>query len=595
MEQPKATRWALILATLLCLLIAACDSGKSERVIFRCEGGWYMPPAFHGNPFATGGDGTYMHFIWEKLFLFVPGTEKYIPRLAIGYELADQRRTLVVRLRPEVVWHDLCPFTSADVKATFLIRYALGWGGALRQIATPDRHTVVFYWRRPLGPIDVREIFNQQIMAPQHLFARYCRQVEPLIGEANKLPLGKLSDQHQALYQQLQLKKAQIMQAVYKFRPEKPVGTGPFRFAFVTGSDLGLVKFSKGWQAANVTIDDVHIVKGVSNDIAWAYLISGDIDAAHPATPQDVARQVLKLNPKTRLILPSDYGEFGFIFNMKKAPMSDLNFRRAIAHAVNKDLVRMISYYCATTVGPYSHGVLHSLSAKWLDRQTLAKMTAYRYDVGKARRILAKAGYRRSANGYYRTPRDQPIRLEIAAIAGHSDWVLGCESFCNQLEKLGIQAQIRTYEPSLYHQLLTNNQFDIAANFGSDYKSYAHPGPSFNRYFGTGAYLKVASGMPDICRSYDGHEIVLAKAVENIYYQDDPVKLKATVGHLAWIANEYLPFLTIYEKNLMVFLVDGVRVKGWPDANDPLWTMSSCGLETLFAYLMTSGRLQGVK
>lgn len=385
------------------------------------------------------------------------------------------------------------------------------------------------------------------------------------------------------------------MQNIYRFRPKKPVGTGPFAFSFVTGSDLGLVKFQDYWQAKNITVDEIRIIKSVSNDITWAYLISGNIDATHPATPQDVTEQVLKLNKQVKLYLPSDHGEFGFIFNTKKKPLSDLNFRKAIAYAVNKDTLRMISYYYSTTIGPYNTGVLHSYRNKWIAPEFYKKMTKYDYNPKKAEQLLQASGYKKGKDGFYTFSDGKPISIEVCAIAGYSDWVMGCESLTNQLQKIGIKAQIRTYESSLFNQLLATNKFDIAAQFGVDYRAYAHPAPSFNRYYGKGAYIKVASGVPDKLKSYTGEVISLQKILKNFYTTRDKKEIQDTVHHLAWVSNEYLPFLSIYEKNLMLFVSENKRVKGWPKKDDPIWSICCSGLESLFAYLMATGTLKGVR
>ena len=553
-----------------------------------------MPPAFHGNPYVPGGDGTHMHFIWERLFLLIPKNGKLIPRLGLSHKFSKDFKQLTVHLRKGVLWHDKTPFTSKDVKTSFLVRYALGWGDALEKIKTPDDYTIIFCWRKPFGEIEAKVIFNEKIMAPYHLFHKYTNRVEKVLEQAQKIPLRDTSRFYAKQREDVQMQKAEILKDIFKFRPQFPIGTGPFKFSFVTGSDLGMVKFQEGWEAKNITVDEVRIVKGVSNDIAWAYLIAGEIDAAHPATPQDVTEQILKLNPKTKLMLPSDYMEFGFVFNLKKAPMSDINFRKAIAYGIEKDRIRMISYYYGSTAGPYSAGILHSLWAKFLDKNFTKRMTAYKYNTKKTHEILKKAGYKKDKEGFYAMPNGKPIKIEIAAVAGYSDWVLGCESMSNQLRKLGIRTQIRTFEHSQYHQRLGDHNFDIAASMGTDYKSYAHPATSFDRYYGESAYLKVATGIPDKLKSYDGKEIHLEKFVEVLHHTKDKKKFRETLQHLAWVSNEYLPFLTIYEKNLMVFVVSR-RVQGWPGKDDPIWSASGSGLEYVFAYLIATGKVQGVK
>ena len=116
------------------------------------------------------------------------------------------------------------------------------------------------------------------------------------------------------------------------------------------------------------------------------------------------------------------------IFNTKKEPMSDLKFRKALAYAINKDLVRMIAYFYSTTVGTYNTGILQSLSGKWLSKDFYKRMTSYDYSLETAHKILDEAGYKKDNDGFYKMPGGEAIQLEIASIAQYSDWVLACES-----------------------------------------------------------------------------------------------------------------------------------------------------------------------
>jgi hypothetical protein len=72
----------------------------------------------------------------------------------------------------------------------------------------------------------------------------------------------------------------------------------------------------------------------------------------------------------------------------------------------------------------------------------------------------------------------------------------------------------------------------------------------------------------------------------------DPQAVKKAAETLLWLANHELPFLSIYEKRISVFALEGERVKGWPAPNDPIWSLSSTSIDTVYAYLLSSGQLQ---
>lgn len=160
-------------------------------MIFRCDGGWTIPPAFHGNPYTAGGDGNHMHFIWEKLFILVPQNGQYIPRLATKYRFSLDRKKLFITLRKGIKWHDGKAFQAKDIQTTFLIKYAQGWPESLISIETPEAHTVVMHWSKPISEIDQKIIFNEKIMAPYHLYGEFCKPIKNIITKVQKRFAGK--------------------------------------------------------------------------------------------------------------------------------------------------------------------------------------------------------------------------------------------------------------------------------------------------------------------------------------------------------------------------------------------------------------------
>ncbi len=574
---------------------SGCSKNNNDNsVIFRCSGGWYIPPAFHGNPFVQGGDGTHIYFIFDSLFFFIPKTEELVPRLGLTVEDGKDLKSLIIKIRQDVTWHDGKPFTPEDIKSSFLILYLQGWGGNLNDIRVIDKDSVSFEWKQPMTVIEKRNILLEKIKAPNHLYLPWVKKAENIlkkVRELNAIDYKKWTEKEKKINQLIQLEKNDALQDMYKFRPENPVGTGAFKVSFVGASEMEMVKYGKSWCSDKVSVDKIKLLRGPSNDVLWAFLIAGDVDASHPATPADVATQILRLNNKTKMVTPSDYGEFGFLFNTKKSPMSDIKFRKAIAHLINKDTIRMVSSFYSKTSDNYNIPIIDSLKSKFINGKILTGFTNYDYSPEKAINILEKSGYKKDESGFYNTPSGEEIKLEIASIAGYSDWVLASESFATQLTKSGIKANVRTLEGSYFHQQLQNNNFDIASNFGSDFKMYAHPATSFGRFFDKNGYIKRASALSDNVNGRDGIRINLQEQVELIVGDKMKENVSLPLKKLSWVANEYLPFLPIYEKNLTVFIVDGERVTGWPQANDSVWSSSSSGIESLYSFLISTGRV----
>jgi peptide/nickel transport system substrate-binding protein len=583
-----------LLSLLLGSLLWACQSvPQAQPSAFRCSGGWFIPPSFHGNPWSQGGDGSHLAFIYEPLFLYLPESGEYRPQLGLSYQSKGQY--LEIQLRPEAHWHDGKPFSSQDVKSSFLLYWLQGWGGRLKSIETPTPQSVIFEWYEPVSPLEIRQVLGRRIQAPAHLFGQWTRQAEKRLQEADQT-LGQVpknsrySPAQQKFYEALQIKKSELLQAVYALRPALPIGTNAYRLSKVTASELVLKRAPNNWHTA-ARVEEVHILRGSTNDVMWAYLLGGDIDASHAATPPDVAEQIQKLNPRVQLINLPDYADFGFVFNFRRPPLNDRVFRQALAHMLDRDRLRMVASYYSATSDNFQLPVMQRYASQWVSPSLKADLLSYRYQPEEARRQLEKAGYRHSTNGQWQTPYGQAITLEIAAIAGYSDWILASEAAASELTRFGIPTRVRTFDAALYQQMLRQGSFDLAASFGFDYKQLIHPGVSLDRLFSSGGYLGKAAGLPRSMPGPDGQLVPLQKQVETVVGSADPLAVKAAAEKLLYLANHELPFLSIYEKRISVFALEGERVHGWPQPTDPIWSLSSTSIDTVYAYLLSSGQL----
>lgn len=584
-------RMRVLLRSLLTVaLLSACTPAKQlEASSFRCSGGWFIPPSFHGNPWSQGGDGSHLAFIYEPLFLYESSDGRYLPQLGTGYQLAPDRRSLTIQLRPDVRWHDGKPFTSADVKATYLLYWLQGWSGSLARIETPDAHTVRFVWQRPIGVLEQRQVLGRRILAPAHLFGKWARAAEPLLAAAAPLQgRRQLSQAEQDANQRLLLQKTELMQQIYAFRPPLPVGTNAYTLRKVTASELVLERVPDNWHH-QARVDEVHILRGSTNDVMWAYLLGGDIDASHAATPPDVAAQILKLNDGVRLINLPDYASFGYVFNLRKPPLQDLALRQAIAHVLDRDVLRTVASYYSLTSDSRQLPLMQRFLPDWIDGHM--QLTRYDHDEALAARGLEQAGYRRNDNGVWLGHDGQPLHFEIAGIAGYSDWVLASEAAANQLTAFGLPTKVRTYDEALYHQLLRQGSFQIAGAFGLDFRELIHPAITLDRFFSKAGYISAAAGLPPRMPGPDGRLIDLQASVDAIVNDSDPSQTRRRIQNLLWLANHQLPFLEVYEKQISVFVLEGADVRGWPAKQDPIWSLSSQSMETVYAYLLASGRL----
>jgi len=565
-----------ILFTLLILLnLTSCAVKAPEKGVFYTAGTWDIPPAYHGNPWAPGGMNTASVYIYEPLFDYIPTSRVYIPRLGESFKISKDNLILTVKLKKGVFWHDGKKFSGPDVRTTFYTGYIKNmeiWKN-LKDIECPDEHTVVFIWKEA-SPLNIIRALTERITSPAHIFGHW---VDLIAEMKNKNLEGN------------EIKDQKIREVLYKYRPELPVGTGPFRIKKVTSSDIILEKFSDYHDKNKVSINKVHIVRWGTNQVVWSYLLCGDVDGVTPACPYDVSREILKKNKHIHLFTPSDKSEYGLIYNCKKKPVNDLAMRQAIAHILDRDMIRQIACTYGDTVDDYSTGIPKSSRKEWFDEKFYKSLTLYDHNLSKAEHILLNNGYRKNKEkNYWLTSENKKISLDIIA-PDLNDVILLAEAASGQLNKFGFFSEIRIVPLDLYGTAVKNSEFHLAADIGPQLSKYGHPSFSFNCFYKEGELIQSACGLPSELMGEHIPEII--KKLDKTF---DPAEEKELVRKLARITNETLPFISCYEKRILFFTLDGRRVTGWPRENDEIWNSAPGNLEGFYCTLIVTGKLKTV-
>lgn len=560
------------LLVLLVLLLAACAPRAPEPGVFCSAGEWDLPPAYHGNPAAPGGVGAAGPYVYEPLFVYVSGTGEYLPRLGSSFTESPDGRTLTVHLRPGSRWHDGTPVTSRDVQCTFYLGYLKGLGiwSYLDSVDCPDDGTVVFTFHKPC-PMATIDALTELVNLPQHLFGQHLSAVREL-------------QKHGLYADPNELREAR--EVLFRFHPELPIGTGPFRIGRVTAAEMSLERFPEHPQADQVRISRIRLLRWGSNEVVWSYLLAGQVDAVSPACPPDVAEEVVRRHPSIRMLTPPDLADVGLLMNARRAPLDRLEVRRAVAQVLDRDLIRRVASPFSDTAGDLQIGMVQEVARRWLGPQAFQGLTPYRKDLQAAARQLQAGGYQRGTDGVWCGPAG-PIHLELLAREGQNDLVLMAEAAAAQLEAFGIPTEIRAVKLDLYGARIKDGQFDLAATFGGQLGRYGDPALGIERLFYPGGQLQEGAGLPSMLDGLDTGALA-----RGIRLERDPRQKREALGRMAAIAHRNLPFLSCFEKRMSLFLNDGERVTGWPPADDPIWTAAPGGIELLYATLLARGTVR---
>src|ERR1700733_3377742 len=396
---------------------AAASSGGAATSFPRNEtlytsGTAYAPPA-NWNPLDTGNYATGTQgLIYEPLFLYDPQKGTYDPWLATGTEASGwQGNKYVINVRPGVKWSDGTALTGADVAYSINLartNAADPYSANVATVAnaTASGNTVTVTFKGTPGYTEFTDYLWKAPVLPQHIWS--------------KIPASQIATNANT----------------------HPVGTGPMTLDTANTQEVAYQTKSDWWATTALGLSFkfkylVDVVNG-SNSQELGQLNSGNIDWSNnylPGINMLASAQggnggyTLKFYyPKTPYMLS---GNTGWLRpNTTKAPMSNVNFRKALAAALNPSAIAQ-AVYGGIAAPATPTGLLPTLNG-FVD-QSVVSQNATTYNPATAKQLLAKSGYT-----------GQTLTLE--APLGWSDWNTAQAVIQQELAAVGIKIQV--VEPS---------------------------------------------------------------------------------------------------------------------------------------------------
>ncbi len=197
------------------------------------------------------------------------------------------------------------------------------------------------------------------------------------------------------------------------------IGSGPYVLSsWEQGSEIVLTKNENYWDDT-VKLDFNKVVFKFITDasVAKVALENGDVDIITQLAV-DSANE-LESSPNVNIQPVDMFAENFLSFNTSKEPFNDVNVRKAIAYAINKqtlvDSVYYGKYAGVANALPFGESIITTEKDEWTDY--LANVEKYEYDLDKAKDYLSKSsvpdGF--SATLCYSTgsPQDESLALII--------------------------------------------------------------------------------------------------------------------------------------------------------------------------------------
>jgi peptide/nickel transport system substrate-binding protein len=221
----------------------------------------------------------------------------------------------------------------------------------------------------------------------------------------------------------------------------QPIGTGPFRFQeWKSGEKVVLVGNKDYYVQGRPYLGRIVYRIIPSQATIFLELKAKGVDMAD-LTAVQYARQT------DYPAFKKDYQKFRYPgnaytyvgFNLKDPRFADKRVRQAFAHAINKQelIDGVVMGLAREATGPLRPG-----SWAYTD-----KVRRYPYDPGKAKQLLAAAGWTdKNGDGILRSKDGQPFTLTIRTNQGNDERKKIAEIIQERLKEIGVQTDIQTIE-----------------------------------------------------------------------------------------------------------------------------------------------------
>ncbi len=362
------------------------------------------------------------------LMVLDPDTLAVTPWLAESYTQSDDGLVFTFTLMQGVTFHNGDPLTASDWKYTFeraldpatQATVSRDMLGSIASIEAPDDYTLVVTLAEPSA------VFLRNLSSAGYL-----------------MPLSQ-----------------RAVEAAGDNYSQNPVGVGPYRFKeWITGYSITVERNPDfAWPpfyASNrgaAYLDEIEIRYIPEAGTLVAALETGEIDLAVVGATDLF---LFEDNPGFEVAssLRTGIGLL-FMFNMEDEVMSDLRVRQAFSLATSKDFIieRAIEGRGVAATGP--------LPQSLPGYDPASADTDYDFDLEAAAALLDEAGWVMGPNGI-RAKDGQPLRVRLVAYSV-GEVVTNTELLQNQLQAVGVDAVVESYERGLQTQMLRDGDYQIA-------------------------------------------------------------------------------------------------------------------------------------
>jgi peptide/nickel transport system substrate-binding protein len=334
--------------------------------------------------------------IFDGLFDF-NDSDKLIPRLATGYELRSGN-VLRIKLRKGVQFQDGTPFDADAVK--FNLERAMTDPASTIKTTVADIDTVTVV-DSSTADIQMKRAAAGSVLAALAQRAGMMASPQAVRAAGSSANFAKA-----------------------------PVGAGPYKVvgAWTARQNLSVRKWDGYWDKAGQTLGGIDFMEIPFTSLGNA-LQAGDVDWVAPQSVADGKSLVGNADLKVMINSSSQFRLL--VLNQTIPPFNDLKVRQALSYAIDRESIAK-----ALTEGQAHASYQEFPSNSPAYDAALDKSPLYPYNPGKAKQLLADAGY---ASGF---------TFDAIVGATATSWVQMGELIQAQLKQIGVTMNVKTIDIS---------------------------------------------------------------------------------------------------------------------------------------------------
>ncbi|MFW6256916.1 MAG: ABC transporter substrate-binding protein [Bacillota bacterium] len=415
------------------------EADRSETLV--ATGAVWSPPSNWNPLYHTPEAGT-VGLAYDTLFHYDPLEGEHIPWL-VTEEGEWEDEVYSIELREEPEWHDGEPLTAEDVVFTFELadeydlEYTPLWD-YLDDVVAVNEREVEFHFDEPNYQEWQQTLYETPII-PEHIWSE--------IPEEDLVSISDVSD----------------------YADDEVVGSGPYTYESAPSDRMVWERVDDWWG------NDVHgqpaprYIENLvteANNIVLGMLLQEQIDLSNnflPGTPSIVENpdyNVTTYYEDPPYHVPNNTAML--YFNTEKKGLDDPDFRRAVAFAINPEVVAERAYENTVEKSDPT-----GLFGGWMEYHSEEVVDEYgfEYDPDQAVEKLEEAGYEDTDDdGWINHPDGDELSFQLEVPSGWSDWEDAVRIISEQLREIGLEVEPNFVDASIYDDNMWAGEFDMIIN-----------------------------------------------------------------------------------------------------------------------------------